>query len=664
MKRPGREPLPAPNSPPLGHPAMLLAALAAAASIVISASFALFDPDLFQHLLVGKVIWQTHAVPTHHLWTWPSYGQPEVLPSWLFRALVWPFWSAGGVVGLFVWRWLTALAAFGLVWLVARRLGARGLTPLVVIAICALVYRQRSMVRPETLVAVLLALELWILETRRHGGPDRSVWVVAIACAWANAHISYYLGLVVLGVFWADAWLSRSGARGDKGLGWALLASVAVSFFNPFGWRALWQPFEYFLVWRHEAIFQIVGELRPIQWALNIENGLPFLMVGWPLLMLDRAARRRFDRVEAALALLFTALVWFGQRFVGFYALVAAPYVARDLSEWLDRLRAPARLPLWGRATLTAAACLTLGIPEWSSPDLPLGVRLRPLWYPERACDFMAEHGVRGRGFNHFDLAGYQLYRFWPERDRLPFMDIHQTGSRADRDAYARLFTEPQAWQTLDGRHRFDYALLSRRQIGGNAALDALDADSAFALVFVDDVAALFVRREGALRPVAEGFGYQWVPAGAARLAALQRLCATDAPVCARLAAELERAAAESPHDAQALSILANVTLMHDSLEAGRTLLERALAVDPSLARGHERIGLIDLAQGRPREALAEFHAERRRNGSLPGLDLRMGKAYQRLGDRKAAERHYRRELERDARNQEAADSLASVMGR
>src|SRR6185369_17113232 len=171
MKRPGREPLPAPNSPPLGHPAMLLAALAAAASIVISASFALFDPDLFQHLLVGKVIWQTHAVPTHHLWTWPSYGQPEVLPSWLFRALVWPFWSVGGVVGLFVWRWLTALAAFGLVWLVARRLGARGLTPLVVIAVCALVYRQRSMVRPETLVAVLLALELWILETRRQGGP-------------------------------------------------------------------------------------------------------------------------------------------------------------------------------------------------------------------------------------------------------------------------------------------------------------------------------------------------------------------------------------------------------------------------------------------------------------------------------------------------------------
>src|SRR5262249_50262014 len=153
------------------------------------------------------------------------------------------------------------------------------------------------------------------------------------------------------------------------------------------------------------------------------------------------------------------------------------------------------RLSVSARAALAGALCLTLGIPEWSTPAWPLGVRLRPLWYPERACDFMMEHGVRGRGINPFDLAGYPLYRFWPERDRLPFIAIHQTGTRADRDACALLYRDPSAWRTLDARHRFDYALLSRYQ--PNPALDALDADSSFALVFVDDVAALFVRRDG-----------------------------------------------------------------------------------------------------------------------------------------------------------------------
>ena len=44
-----------------------------------------------------------------------------------------------------------------------------------------------------------------------------------------------------------------------------------------------------------------------------------------------------------------------------------------------------------------------------------------PGWTPERR-DFMLAEGIRGRGLNHFYYGPYQLYRFWPERDRLPFM--------------------------------------------------------------------------------------------------------------------------------------------------------------------------------------------------------------------------------------------------
>src|SRR4029079_18274737 len=60
----GRRPAAAPSlstpPAPLTHPAVLAAALAAAISVVLSVSFAIFDPDLFQHLLVGKAIWTLH----------------------------------------------------------------------------------------------------------------------------------------------------------------------------------------------------------------------------------------------------------------------------------------------------------------------------------------------------------------------------------------------------------------------------------------------------------------------------------------------------------------------------------------------------------------------------------------------------------------------------
>src|SRR5262249_39191864 len=177
-----------------------------AAGVAYSVSFALYDTDMWQHLAVGRAIWALKAIPTRQLWTWPNYGAPDVNASWGFRALIWPLWHAFGVPGLFAWRWITTLAAFGFLYAAARRMGARGLAPLVVAVLCSLTYRHRSQVRPETLVAVLFAAEIWILESWRSGRADGRAWLVLIAWIWANVHISYWLGLAIQGVYATEAW--------------------------------------------------------------------------------------------------------------------------------------------------------------------------------------------------------------------------------------------------------------------------------------------------------------------------------------------------------------------------------------------------------------------------------------------------------------------------
>ena len=101
-------------------PARIAALLLAAAAIVVSVTFHFPDTDTWQHLALGRAIWTTHAVPTTQVWTWPTYGAPNVEPSWGFSALIWPFWSLGGTWGLFAWKWLSTLATFGLLALAAR----------------------------------------------------------------------------------------------------------------------------------------------------------------------------------------------------------------------------------------------------------------------------------------------------------------------------------------------------------------------------------------------------------------------------------------------------------------------------------------------------------------------------------------------------------------
>jgi hypothetical protein len=432
--------------------------LVAVACVLVSVSFRLYDADAWQHLAFGRALWSRHAIPVTQTFIWPDLGARLVNPSWGFSALIWPFWSLGGITGLFVWRWLTTLATFALLWLTARRLGARGFTSLFVMVVCALVYRQRSQIRPETIASVWFATTVWLLEGRRQAvriggaGEDRSAWLVAVAWAWANSHLSYYLGFLVLGIHLLDAHLSPRvpGAHPVRRLWWIALAMLAASFVNPYGWRALARPFEFALFLRDEPLMRSISELKPVDWSIQRANGLPLLLIGWPLLALGRWRRQGIDRVELLMCAAFTALGLSSGRFIAGYALAAAPYLARDLDQ---RLAAIPRLHLapWPRALVASAACIAACWTEWSRFQGPIGIGFDLRHTPQYACDFIAHHGIRGRGFNHFYLGGTMIYHFWPDPDRLPFVDIHPEERPRDvRDMYYQALASPQGWAALD----------------------------------------------------------------------------------------------------------------------------------------------------------------------------------------------------------------------
>jgi tetratricopeptide (TPR) repeat protein len=653
------------------HPAWLAATAVTFAAVAISVTYRLFETDFWQHLLVGKVIWQLGRVPTTQLWSWPSYGDPEVNSAWVFRALVWGFWSAGGVWGLFAWRWLTTLVAFGALWQTARAMGVRGFAAFLAPVACALVYRTRSQIRPETLVAVYLSLQLWILETRRHGGPDRTAWLPVIALAWANTHLSWFLGLTLNGIHTLAALVGSRAAAG-RGTGTSprparllvvTLFSFGISFVNPFGWRALWQPFDFALHWRGEPMFQAIGELQRLPLAALRWNGVAIVLIVWPLLLLWHTLKRRRDLVELLVALVFVPLACSSVRFLGYLSLVALPYLARDLDAWAAARRWPAwTAPPWRRAAFAAAAIIAMGLPSWSAGGTGIAVGIDTRFVPERACDFIAAHGIRGRAFNHFHVGGYMLWRFWPERDRLPFATIHPEALRhADRLAYEAARTDPAAWRALDRHYRFDWALLYRRQLGGDVLLDALDADSSWALVFLDDVGAVYVRRQGPLAAVADSFVYRAAPGGRAAIGALGRACESDTVLRALAIVDLARQAEASPRNAMANSVLATLLMVDGRMDDAGARLRQALVADPDLPRAHERLGVIALATGRPREAVVELDHALRERPVAAGVHYRLGVAWQRLGEMSKAREQYRAELARDPGDVRALEALRTV---
>ncbi|HET7224995.1 MAG TPA: tetratricopeptide repeat protein [Candidatus Eisenbacteria bacterium] len=659
-RRTAAEPLP---PLPLSHPALWLVALAALTGVMLSVTTPLWDPDVWQHLLVGKVIWAQHAIPRVQMWSWPNWGLPEVNYAWGFETLLWPFYRLGGLLGLFAWRWVWTVAVFALGWATARRMGARGVLPLLFAVALSLFYRGRSMPRPENVAALLLAATLWVLESRRTGRA-RDLLLVPIALVWANTHLTWYFEFLLAGAYLLDAHLHpQSHAAPARSLWIACGLAALALLVNPFGLSAVWEPFDYFLHGRHELIYRSIGELNPVDWSVNWKNVLPVVCAGWPLLVIARLFRRRLDVVELLLCPFFVFGTLTSQRIMGPLAVAALPFVSRDVAEWTWHAPAALRSP-WARAALAIAAMPLLGAMEWTRPEVPIAIRIDRWRYPIAACDFMAAEGIRGRMYNAFDHAGYIAWRFWPDRSRLPFMDIHQSGTPRDRDLYALASSQPDAWRALDEEHHFETIMLPRDPNVPSPLLDAVDADSTWALVFVDDMNALYVRRDGPLARVAERDRYRLLPAGTGSLDALGARVTADSTLRPALTAELRRAIAHSPEHAEAIALLANVAVLDGRWDEARARLNEALRVRPLLPRAHEHLGLIDLQRGHPADAMREFRTEWRLMGWSHGFDFRAGQVYEAQGDLHRAHDAYTRELRRTPAYQEARDSLQALEAR
>jgi tetratricopeptide (TPR) repeat protein len=280
---------------------------------------------------------------------------------------------------------------------------------------------------------------------------------------------------------------------------------------------------------------------------------------------------------------------------------------------------------------------------------------------PVHALNWIEAQGIRGRSYNPFYFGGYFLYRFWPDRERLPFMDIHQSGTARDRYEYVFAGWDRRAFADLDRRHQFDWIVWRRVNYGAERTLDLFDADTSLALVFVDDAAAIYLPRHGRYAALVDSFAYRAIPAGPSRWRALGAEATRDSSLRLRILEELEREVRESPEHAMASTRLGAEALALRRHDQARGHLNEALRVNPQATRVHERLAILALVEGRPREALRHVSLERRVSAPTAALDLIEGRAWRRLGNDGRARASFRRALARDASLHEASDSLQVI---
>ena len=459
------------------------------------------DPDVWWHLKAGEWIFQHRAWPTTDSFSSHGAGKPWTAYSWGAELLLYGLYQALGLRGLVLYTAGLSVAIAAAFHGLVRRLCRDTLlsVALTLVAILGLVPVETP--RPWLFSILLFVVELDLLLTAGRTGNRRLLmWLVPLFVLWANVHIQFVLGLVVLGVAVAEPLLARLAPRSIVNddsrrisFGWMVLVfvlCVAATLANPYHWHL------------YQVARQLVGQSR--LWNLIQELGaMRFRSVdNWTALAVTLAAAfalgwRRQTRL--LLALLFLMAVYFGfrsQRDVWLALLVGLTVLAyvgprpashrRDMNMPLrmgGRRPTPARLN-WAVAGVVVLLVVGGGLLQSES-------RLRKQvarGFPVQAAEFIAERQSAGPMFNPFSWGGYLIFHL----PQIPVSIDGRTMVHGEERIlrHANTLRGKEGWQDDPELTQASLVVLPRHR--PLAAL--LKLDGRFRLAYQDSVAVVFTR--------------------------------------------------------------------------------------------------------------------------------------------------------------------------
>lgn len=391
----------------------------------------LADGDTGWHIRIGESILSSGSVPRTDPFSFTKPGEPWYAWEWLADAAYAAAFRLLGLKGVVLLAGVL-IAAFGV--LLLRYALWRGASLLAALPVCLIAFGASSvhfLARPHLFTWLLLAAALWLWERDRRT-PDRWIWLLVPAAAlWANLHGGFVAWLASLAVLMAGRAAEEGRAGGARNawravrrsaLLWALCAAATLA--NPYGWQLHRHVADYL---RADWIRNTVHEFQSPVFRTENSHHFEILLFAGLMTAALRFARGRFATAGLIVAWAHVSLV--SARHIPLFAIVAAPAVALQITQWwrrvaaaspdgspagiLDRLArdwAPGfrRISLWPAAFVLALAVLDRPF-RWPG-DFPSGR------FPTAMAERQAALLAGSRVFAHDDWADYLLFRFHPRQ--------------------------------------------------------------------------------------------------------------------------------------------------------------------------------------------------------------------------------------------------------
>lgn len=279
------------RDPARGQHGWWLAWLALVPVVLLRASM-LAESDTFWQIRTGLLTLDQGTIPSTDPFSWTVPGKSWTLNSWGFNVLAGGAYRVGGLPGVALVCAALSAAAFWLVLLLARRLGASAAVAASSLFLTAPLLIHWISARPQ-LVDYIAVLVLVLLLHRLAAGDSAVVILPAIgllSIVWVNLHAAVLLGIGVIGATTVLVLFKKSTRPRTGWFVGALAIAGAGALVNPYGIHLLDQTMQV-----QSSSAGVVTEWQRIDLTDPAQMGM--LLLGLIALIV---AARRHDVVSTA----------------------------------------------------------------------------------------------------------------------------------------------------------------------------------------------------------------------------------------------------------------------------------------------------------------------------------------------------------------------------
>jgi tetratricopeptide (TPR) repeat protein len=473
-----------------------------------------FDFDIWFHLKSGEIISQMGII-FHDVFSYTSNGREWYPYEWLFQWFVYQYVRVFGFRAIEYLVAILATIQVVLVFLILRKIFKLH----VVLTILTLFFYFSGVFefftgRPHLFAYTFLITNLFLILYYFFNGKNLLIFTVPITLLWSNIHGSIFLGVYF---FLSYGFIALLNFRKTKEKIWKKKALMlggfgvltgVLSILPPLGftqYRLLWRFFE-----NREVITRFIDEWTPL--GANLGGFILYSVTAAAVLVVLLIYIFRDKKfyhylwILPLLPLVLSAYTANRNVFLGTLALAV-------LLGWVLSKLEYNKFTQKTKIALLVGAILFCGFSGWR-----LYEKSRPpnLYYPVQATQFIKNYQLKGNMFNEYAYGGYLLYQLYPTQkvfidgrtDVYLCCEIKDLMSVSSKKAETDNEFGKVIYQTIYDKYQVSFVVLRTEKHSEQRKITRLlNQDPQWSLVYWDDVAQIFIRKDRKNDAVLNDFG-------------------------------------------------------------------------------------------------------------------------------------------------------------